>query len=303
MELAQAYRVLAYEGKKRSISAVIEITDNNGKVLYKRPEFDDEQVLDPDVAFIVSHILTDNIARQDAFGQYSQLVVPNKTVAVKTGTTNDKRDNWTAGYTNGVVTIVWVGNNDNSPMNQKIASGVTGASPIWNQIMRVALKSYPDGIVTKPESVTTEEIDSLTGGKVKDDTKKRAEYFIKDSQPADISSAYQKVKISKNQTNKRANDAEIASGQYEERDYIVLTESDPLSKDGKNRWQEGIDGWRYGQDQDIYKAPTEVSDFKPQPTNTPAPTATPTPTALPTIAPTATSISTPTPTATPAPAL
>ena len=53
-----------------------------------------------------------------------------KTVATKTGTTDDKRDNWTVGYTKSITVGVWVGNNDNSRMNPKIASGATGASPI-----------------------------------------------------------------------------------------------------------------------------------------------------------------------------
>ncbi len=293
MELAQAYSVLARGGTRVDSSAISEITDATGKVLYRRPEIEVDRVLSPETAFIVSHILSDNNARQDAFGTGSLLNIPNKTVAVKTGTTNDKRDNWTAGFTNGIIIVTWVGNNDNTPMNQKIASGITGASPIWNQIMKFALKTYPDGIVAKPDGVEATEVDSRLGGKVKDDDKKRSEYFLADTAPKEIASGYQKIKISKNQSEKKANEYEIGAGQYDERDFIVLSESDPVSTDGKNRWQEGIEAWIKEQSDNIYKIPQETSDFKPQPTNTPAPTSPP---------PSATAVpptSAPPPTATP----
>lgn len=304
-ELGQAYMVLARGGTKVSMSAITEIRDNTGRVLYRRPEQKVSKVMDRGVAFIVSHILSDNVARTDAFGTNSLLVVPAKTVAVKTGTTNDKRDNWTVGYTNGVVVVSWVGNNDNTPMNQQIASGVTGASPIWNQIMRKALEAYPDGIIEKPDNVVAELVDTLAGGKPRDDANKRAEYFLADTQPKDVAPVYQKIKMSKNQSGKRANDAEIAAGQYEEKDYVVFTEDDPVSSDGKNRWQEGIDTWIQEQSDEKYKFPKETSDHKIEPTSAPTPTSPPSvPTSTPTsptntpIPATSTPASTPTPTPT-----
>ncbi|MEI7653364.1 MAG: transglycosylase domain-containing protein [bacterium] len=292
LELTQAYSVLARGGTKVPLSTITEISDASGKVLYRRPEIEVQRVISPETTFLVSHILSDNNARVDAFGPNSLLNIAGKTVAVKTGTTNDKRDNWAAGYTNGVVIVSWVGNNDNSPMNQKIASGITGASPIWNQVMKEALKTYPDGIMKKPDSVEASEVDSLMGGKVKSDDKKRSEYFLAETAPKEIASAYQRVKISKNQSDKKSNDLENSAGQYEERDYIVLNEDDPVSTDGKNRWQEGIQNWINDQSDSIYKVPRETSDYKPQPTNTPAPTAAPT--SVPTSTPAATASPVPT---------
>lgn len=280
-ELAQAYLVLARGGTRVEQSTILEIRDNSGKVLYRRPEIAVKKVLDRGVAFIVSHILSDNNARMEAFGPNSLLVIPGKTVAVKTGTTNDKRDNWTVGYTNGVVVVSWVGNNDNSPMNQRIASGITGASPIWNMIMKEALKTYSDGIIEKPDNVIAEQVDSLAGGKPKDDANKRAEYFLAETQPKEVSSAYQRIKLSKNQSGKRANDKEIAAGQYDEKDFIVFTESDPISIDGKNRWQDGINAWAKEQGDEKYKVPTETSDHTPEPTKPPEPTSAPTNTPAP----------------------
>ena len=199
-ELAQGYLVLARGGTRVQPSAILEIRDNNGKVIYRRPEIKVTKVLDRGVAFIVSHILSDNVARSDAFGSNSLLVIPGKTVAVKTGTTNDKRDNWAVGYTNGVVIVAWVGNNDNTPMNQRIASGITGASPIWSKIMKEALTTYADGIIDKPDNVVAELVDPLAGGKPRDENSKRAEYFLTDTQPKEVSGVYQRIKISKNQS-------------------------------------------------------------------------------------------------------
>ncbi len=289
-ELAKAYLTLARGGTKIDMSAIIEIRDNAGKVIYKRPEATIKRVMSKDASFIVSHILSDNSARAATFGTNSLLVIPNKTVAVKTGTTNDKRDNWTVGYTNGVVVVAWVGNNDNTPMNPRIASGVTGASPIWNKIIKEALKTYADGIIEKPDTVIAETIDSFAGGKVKDEGSQRAEYFVKDSEPKEVSSIYQRIKLSKNQSGKKANDKEISLGQYDEKDFYVFTETDLVSTDGRNRWQEAIDSWGREQSDEKYKVPTETSDHTPPPTPTIGPSETPTPTPQATSAPTPTSL-------------
>ena len=101
-----------------------------------------ESVLDPRVAFQLTDILKDNIARSPSFGLNSLLVVQkHPEVAVKTGTSNDLRDNLAVGYTKDYLVAVWVGNNDNSPMG-RIASGVTGATPIWNKIMTPLLADH-----------------------------------------------------------------------------------------------------------------------------------------------------------------
>src|SRR5581483_1875456 len=90
-------------------------------------------VLDPRVAFIISDILADNAARTPAMGAHSPLRTDGLVTSVKTGTTNDYRDNWTVGYTHNVAVGVWVGNTDNKPMIN--TSGLTGAAPIWHDII------------------------------------------------------------------------------------------------------------------------------------------------------------------------
>ncbi len=259
LDLSNAYSVFAREGIARDYSSILEVKDSRGKVIFRSKDADERRVLSKGSSFLVSHILSDNNARADAFGTRSFLNIPGKTVAVKTGTTNDKRDNWTVGYTKGVTVGVWVGNNDNSPMNPKISSGVTGASPIWSKIMSSLLAKYPNGIMQVPDDVTSLQIDAFLGGLPKDGYPQRSEYYIKGSEPTDTSPYYKKLKISKS-TGKIANELEVKMGDYEEKDFIVITENDPVSTDGKNRWQEAINDWRNEQSDNKFKPPTETSD-------------------------------------------
>jgi 1A family penicillin-binding protein len=141
-----------------------------------------ESVLDPRIAYVITDILSDNIARSPTFGDHSSLYIPNSQIAVKTGTTNDLRDNWTLGYTSNVLVAVWVGNNDNSSMSY-VASGVTGASPIWNRIMSQLVKIYPPtGFITPPGLVKTA-ICTMTGQLACSSCPARTEYFLSGTEP------------------------------------------------------------------------------------------------------------------------
>ena len=141
-----------------------------------------KRAISEETAYLISHILLDNNARTQAFGPSSQLVVKgHNAVSVKTGTTDEKRDNWTIGYTPNFLTAVWVGNNDNTPMNQYLASGVTGAAPIWNRLMTLVLKDQPDLWPVKPEKVVGRQVCSdgrLQGGDGGECGDARYEYFI-----------------------------------------------------------------------------------------------------------------------------
>ena len=139
VDMAVAYGTFANYGINTALNPILSITDYRGQNLLvstKSPE----RVLSEETSFILSDILSDNYARQFAFGLNSDLNIPGKTVAVKTGTTNSKRDNWTIGYNRKYLAAVWVGNNDNTPMNQSLTSGVTGASPIWNRTINLILE-------------------------------------------------------------------------------------------------------------------------------------------------------------------
>ncbi|MCL4364245.1 penicillin-binding protein [Patescibacteria group bacterium] len=206
-EMAQAYSAFANRGIPKKLNGILKIEDKFGRVLYK---FDDpnyipdvskplsypsflsiigKRVISPETAFLISHILLDNNARVAEFGTNSGLVVAGHAVSVKTGTTDDKRDNWTIGYTPNFLTAVWVGNNDNSPMNPYLASGITGAAPIWNQVMTYVLKNQPDLWPMKPENIVGEQVCWDSGDVATKDASgnmscpARFEYFIKGTEP------------------------------------------------------------------------------------------------------------------------
>lgn len=164
-DMAEAFSVFANAGIRHDLVSILKVTDKNGKILdeYKDPNvgktipsqllLTGQRVVSPETAFLISHILLDNNARQEAFGPNSSLVIPNRAVSVKTGTTNDLRDNWTIGYTPQYLVATWVGNNDNSPMSA-LVSGITGAAPIWNKLMRHVLEESPDIWPKQPDGVT-----------------------------------------------------------------------------------------------------------------------------------------------------
>ena len=149
--MTSSYGVLANQGIKQTPVVILKVTDTDGKILFENKKTSGKKVLSEDITFLISHILSDNNARKEVFGERSYLNIPGKTVAVKTGTTDDKRDNWTVGYTNSVAVGVWVGNNDNSAMNPQLASGATGAAPIWNRIIREFLKNKNMKILPFPQ--------------------------------------------------------------------------------------------------------------------------------------------------------
>jgi membrane carboxypeptidase/penicillin-binding protein PbpC len=259
LQLTTAFSTFARGGVRKDPQSIIEIKNYSGKTIFKAKKPFEKTVFSQEVSFLISHILSDNNARSEAFGTNSYLNIPGKTVAVKTGTSDDKRDNWTVGYTKSITLGVWVGNNDNSPMSPRIASGVTGASPIFYRSMIELLKKYKDGIIDKPSKVKALIIDANLGGLPKDGYSTRSEYFIEGTEPKTIAPFYKKLKISKADKNKLANDVEIKTGNFEEKEFIVLTEDDPVSTDGRNRWQEGIDEWLKNQSDEKYKPPKEVS--------------------------------------------
>jgi 1A family penicillin-binding protein len=169
LDMATVYGVLANSGVRVDINPILKVSDQEDNILeqkQKEPLDKGKRVLDSAITFIISSILSDNNARSLAYGSNSLLNIPEHTVSVKTGTSDNKRDNWTIGYTKDYVVAVWVGNNDNSPMSQTLASGITGAAPIWNKIMTSLLSGKPDEKPSKPPNL----IEKMCLGKI--------EYFM-----------------------------------------------------------------------------------------------------------------------------
>lgn len=152
LDLAQAYGTIANEGTKTNINPITRIEDYSGRVIFTK-DLQEEIVVDKSISFILSDILADNRARSMEFGLSSPLYIPNHRVSVKTGTTDNKRDNWTVGYNSDYLVVSWVGNNNNTPMSQNLTSGITGAAPIWNKIISMLLKDYNDPQLIIPDSL------------------------------------------------------------------------------------------------------------------------------------------------------
>lgn len=176
MDLTNVYATLARGGKYLDTTPFISVKDSRGYEIYKPSVSDSKQIIKPETAYIMSNILSDNKARTPSFGSNSSLNIPNHAVAVKTGTTNDKRDNYTVGYTPSYVVGVWVGNNDNSPMNPFLASGISGAAPIWNRVTSHLLEGVPSEDFAMPEGVFVK-IDNKCGIR---------EVFLKGTDPSNL---------------------------------------------------------------------------------------------------------------------
>jgi 1A family penicillin-binding protein len=211
LDLAQVYATLANYGVKADTNYVLKITDPKGKLLEElscreegksmiaqaatssstvlninqSPSCPGEKILDPRVSFIITDILRDNSARSPSFGSNSLLNIPNhKEVAVKTGTSNNLRDNLTVGYTQDFVVAVWVGNNDGSEM-ARIASGVTGATPIWNKIMSALLSEKQNHEWPVPDRLVQIPICPYTGTLACEGCPTKMEWFLEENKPED----------------------------------------------------------------------------------------------------------------------
>lgn len=218
IDLAVVYSTFANYGVRLDLTPLISVTDHIGNVYYKNNcQINEErniqyalekifklkvlaeeekiaiktitkncsgnQVLDPRVAFLITDILRDNNARAPQFGTNSALVIPNHPeVAVKTGTSNNLRDNLTIGYNQDYVIAVWVGNNDNSSM-ARVASGVTGASPIFNRITSQLLAFEPARNWEIPAGLTRLSVCSQTGTLSCSSCNGNEEWFLVENQP------------------------------------------------------------------------------------------------------------------------
>jgi len=164
LDLTSAYGTVAAGGIRHAPSAILSVTDADGHALGAWAPPPARQVLGPrgpQLAALMTDILADDSARWPEFGAGSTLVLPDRPAAVKTGTTTDWHDNWTVGYTPDLVTGVWVGNADNTPMLR--ISGITGAAPIWHDVMTAALRPVAPRPFALPPSMVRETVCQGTG--------------------------------------------------------------------------------------------------------------------------------------------
>ena len=151
LDLTSAYGVFANDGVRNPATGILRVEDSAGNVL-EQYEDQSARVLDPQIARLTNDVLSDNVARTPEFGADSPLYFSGYDVADKTGTTNDYRDVWVLGYTPGISVGAWAGNNDNSPMQKKIAAFII--APMWHDFMSYALSKYPSDSFVPPSPET-----------------------------------------------------------------------------------------------------------------------------------------------------
>lgn len=148
LDMTSAYSVFANDGIRNPYNPVLWVEDADGNIV-DRNSVSPRRVLSEQTARTISNILSDNAARTPAYGANSTLYVASRDVAVKTGTSNDYKDAWILGYTPNIVIGAWVGNNDNSPMEKKVAGLIV--SPLWRELMDKVLPSLALESFIKPE--------------------------------------------------------------------------------------------------------------------------------------------------------
>jgi penicillin-binding protein 1C len=182
LELTQAYCMLARGGLscpyRRSLKQDL-------------PE--SHRILDERVAWLITDILDDDEARLPEFGSRGPLEF-SYPVAAKTGTTRNSRDNWTLGYSPEVVVGVWVGNADNSPMRN--TSGVTGAGPIFHDVMNAAMRHRPKRDFERPYGIRKVEVCKLSGKKPTEFCPHTVfEWFIAGTEPKKADDIFQPIAL------------------------------------------------------------------------------------------------------------
>lgn len=252
VDMAVAFGVFANRGIRVPLQPILKVEDQQGNILeelnpshlsslvdqlnneesdpikdQQKTETEPTRVLSKETAYLISHILLDNNSRASAFGFNSQLVIPNQVVSVKTGTTNDLRDNWTIGFTPSYLVAAWVGNNDNSPMHPYLVSGITGAAPIWNALMTRTLAGQESQWPERPEGIIGLDICSLSGLRPNPENPcaTRHEFFNKSFQPKDVDQSRRGIWIKKD-TNLPPEEGDFEN--IELREHTVI--SDPFTE-------------------------------------------------------------------------
>jgi penicillin-binding protein 1C len=204
LELSTAYASLANNGYYTGKYSILDIHDADGNLLYTEDKNPPLQILDPRVSWLISDILSDDSARTTGFGLNSTLKL-DRTAAVKTGTTTNFHDNWTIGYTPDLLVGVWVGNSGYEAMHN--VTGLTGAAPIWHEVMRGLLQGRPDHPFEQPDGLTQVEVCDLSGLLPTSACQHtRMEWFIAGTEPKQPDTFHKQIWIDA-LTNSLANDS------------------------------------------------------------------------------------------------
>ncbi len=212
-DMTYAYSVLANLGEMRGRptledfrrpgfrtldpSFILRVEDREGNILWeygKGSTFGSRSIVEPAIPYLITDILADDVARRDSVGADSAVLL-DRPAAVKTGTTNDYRDNWTIGYTPQRVVGVWVGNTDNSPMIEMPA--IDGAAPIWHAILEYAHLGLPVETWERPGDIVQVTVCEPSGLLPTPYCPTKQELFIMGTEPTTFDTIYQPFLINK----------------------------------------------------------------------------------------------------------
>lgn len=236
LDHVSAMGVFANMGVKHDHTPILKITDSKGQVLEEYKEAGRE-VINPQVAYEIVDIMTDNQARSYVFGSRSPLVLPDRTVGAKTGTTQEWKDGWTIGYTPSLAAGVWTGNNKGELMRAG-ADGVFTAAPIWNQFMREATAGTSPEQFQAPEGIQRLFVDSVSGKLPTEYTPStKQEVFAENSVPKEHDDVHVAVRINR-MNGKLANDS-TPEEFIETRVYTVLHSEQP----DRPNWETPVRNW------------------------------------------------------------
>ena len=156
-EIATAYTIFSNGSAVRRLKHILEITSGN-KDVTKRPSETTRRIARSDTTFLVTNMMRGVVNEGTGAGVRAAGFAPD--AAGKTGTTNDLRDAWFVGFTPELLTVVWVGFDDNQPLG---LSGAQAALPIWTRFMMRALAGHRDVSFDVPEGISFVDIDPDTG--------------------------------------------------------------------------------------------------------------------------------------------
>ncbi len=249
LDITSAYGVFANDGIRNPYTGILSVEDLQGNILenYKQ---NPQSILEPKIAETISDVLSDNVAKLPEYGTNSVFTFPGREVAAKTGTTNDYKDVWTIGYTPDIVIGTWAGNNDNKPMKKKVAGLIV--SPLWRQLMDVALASTTPNNFTKPPQIDPNLKPVLRGFWQGNET-----YFI------DKISGKLATNLTPEETKKEVSVPNIHSILYwiNKNDPTGAPPINPANDPQFNFWEYSVQVWMQAHPQTLINKPTNYDDI------------------------------------------
>lgn len=240
IELVGAYSTFANQGKFNQVTPILKIEDARGKTI-KEYKDESKSALDPQVAYQITHVLSDDGIRSTRWGKTALRLSNRHNVAAKTGTTSSFKDAWTVGYTTQLAAGVWAGNNNAKPMKTG-ADGLFIAAPIWNTFMTDALanKGWPDESFPRPNGIKEIKVDKWSGKLPTDQTPPDAivtEILTSWQVPTTNDDVHVKVKIDKTTGKLATNDT---PAEFIEEKYFTVIHSEMPSR---SNWEDPVRAW------------------------------------------------------------